>query len=466
MLIYITNIARWLFRILPINNKTKLKIAFYIFAISGNLFRNVPAFQIWQQEQLWHKIRLPDNIIEHNAKILTKYTNQTEITPSFLMISHNLGGGTKQHVEFLAKELGKCNINIYILENHNNEYFRIFPRVNHNNNILLFKVEDDIEYFYDFIRKLNIIHIHLHHTMDLGAEFLDFFSNFIKMSKIPYDFTIHDYFSICPRFTLFDESTRGYCGEPYDVRKCSACVKRYGSVIGDDVDVAKWRRQYMQLLSNARAVFAPCKDVKERMQKYVNTDNFLIKPHPEHSNKVTLPAKKHKNNKTLEIAIIGGIAPHKGSKVIFECAKDAIKRKLPINFTLIGYSDIDAKLRNLDNFKITGRFSANELPNLLISGNYDMAFLPSIIPETYNYVLSELLRNGMFTVCFDIGAISERIREINFGEILPLEWHLYPNLINDRLLSIDPKTPIPRKSIENNLIQYKDIIKDYYNLTI
>ena len=49
--------------------------------------------------------------------------------------------------------------------------------------------------------------------------------------------------------------------------------------------------------------------------------------------------------------------------VLYECAEDARKRELAVEFTLIGFSDIDWKLKKL--MEVTGPYKPEELPELL-----------------------------------------------------------------------------------------------------
>jgi hypothetical protein len=41
---------------------------------------------------------------------------------------------------------------------------------------------------------------------------------------VPFDFTVHDYFAICPRIHRADASGR-YCGEP-DAVECNRCIAK------------------------------------------------------------------------------------------------------------------------------------------------------------------------------------------------------------------------------------------------
>ena len=70
-----------------------------------------------------------------------------------------------------------------------------------------------------------------------------------------------------------------------------------------------------------------------------------------------------------------------------------------------------------------------------------IGFLPSIWPETFSYVLSELLAFGLYPVVFNLGAQAERLSAAGTGSIL--EIGLSAMSINDHLLSI----AIPRPAI-------------------
>ncbi len=70
-----------------------------------------------------------------------------------------------------------------------------------------------------------------------------------------------------------------------------------------------------------------------------------------------------------------------------------------------------------------------------------IGFLPSIWPETFSFVLSELLAFGLYPVVFNLGAQAERLSAAGTGSIL--EIGLSAMSINDHLLSI----AIPRPAI-------------------
>jgi hypothetical protein len=68
----------------------------------------------------------------------------------------------------------------------------------------------------------------------------------------------------------------------------------------------------------------------------------------------------------------------------------------------------------------------------------DIAWLPSVWPETWCYTLDYALAAELPVVAFDMGAIAERLRATGTGELLPLE--LQPSQINDRLIALGKRT--------------------------
>ena len=49
-----------------------------------------------------------------------------------------------------------------------------------------------------------------------------------------------------------------------------------------------------------------------------------------------------------------------------------------------------------------------------------MGFVPSVVPETWCYALSELRCAGLQVAAFELGAQAERIRDVGDGFLLPL----------------------------------------------
>jgi glycosyltransferase involved in cell wall biosynthesis len=463
------SLAKKILRRLPLTDSQRLQLVSYVFDLTGDKLAFLPSYQLYLRNRKWLRAPIPANLAAARAEMIAQYFQtpdfQTPAAKTMVMISHSLGGGTQQHLDDMISRLEAEGWRIFLLQRHNHEHLRLMVAGYKQGGPLFYRWAEDVDALAQDFLTLGVTHLHLHHTVDFPTDFLVHFRAMIAQTQIPFDYTVHDYFSICPRFTLFDEAVRGYCGEPSDVRKCSACVKTFGSAVGKEQDVAKWREDYGALLQEARQVFVPDTDVAMRLTRYFPEVGFTVHPHLE-----TKPFLAHSvaairaAGEPLRVAVIGGIAPHKGSKVLWDCAEDALKRNLPLEFTLIGYSDIDHKLKGLKNVTVTGHFQAESLTKMLQDGQYHLAFLPSVIPETYNYVLSECWRHGLYVVGFAIGAIASRIHAApDCGAVLPLEWYVQPEKINAALLNLTI-LPVDGEKRQPSFASYPSLTRDYYGL--
>jgi glycosyltransferase involved in cell wall biosynthesis len=134
--------------------------------------------------------------------------------------------------------------------------------------------------------------------------------------------------------------------------------------------------------------------------------------------------------------VIGGIGASKGFDLLIECARDAAARALALEFIVVGSSADDAKLLETGRVFISGAYREGEARDLIAGFKPDLAFLPSIWPETWCFALTEAWRAGLYAVAFDLGAQAARIQATGRGVTLPLG--LPVPRINDTLLAWTP----------------------------
>ena len=134
------------------------------------------------------------------------------------------------------------------------------------------------------------------------------------------------------------------------------------------------------------------------------------------------------------VAIIGAIGTEKGYDVILDCARDAARRDLPLEFVIIGYTHDDVRLIATGRAEITYRFAPEKAVAEITAQGADIAFIPSIWPETWCFALSDAWAAGLKAAVFDIGTQAERVRATNNGWVLPLA--LPPLAINNTLTAL------------------------------
>ncbi len=466
-----------LFHRLPISLQTRTALRNFLFQHLGFMFKSLASWQAWQIERHFaQEAATPlKELQQMREEIFNQHFSQSPARDTFLFVTHGLGGGTEVHVQALAKSLEKENVRILIMRSSPGNRIKICHPREKAGERLIFDIRQEYDALLEMLSHLDIRHIHIHHSIDMPSDssgnaqlrFLRILREISAALEVDYDFTAHDYFAICPRFTLFDNAVRGYCGEPEAVTKCDACVATFGSAAGKQVDVGKWREEYGEFLRGARRVFTPSEDTANRLKKYFPTANFIVRPHMEETGLRENLSQQRKEGETLRVLTIGAIAPHKGSDVLLRCATDAQQRNLPIHFTIVGYTDIDWKLKRLSNVTITGRYEDHDaMEEQIRKGNFHLVFLPAVWPETYNYTLSEALRYGFFPVAFDIGALADRMKKMNFGKILPLESYTNPQAINDALLNCKPLPVTDEIFSAENFPGYASFIKEYYELSL
>jgi glycosyltransferase involved in cell wall biosynthesis len=132
--------------------------------------------------------------------------------------------------------------------------------------------------------------------------------------------------------------------------------------------------------------------------------------------------------------LIGAIGEHKGFGVLRDCAWDAAKRDLPLEFAVVGYTVDDTSLRATGRVSITGPYAPPEATDLIRASRGDIAVFLSVWPETWCYALTEAWAAGLPACGFNLGAIGERIAGTGLGAVFPL--NLTARAINDRLLDL------------------------------
>ena len=308
---------------------------------------------------------------------------------------------------------------------------------------LTYTIPSELQPLRNLLRAMPIDRAEIQHFLHLDARVIEI----VRELAAPYDIFLHDYAWICPRITLIDGSGR-YCGEP-NTSACDRCVRRNGSVLEENLSVAALRTRSRRWIQQARDVFAPSADTATRIGRYTGRNDINVEPHS-HPSPLRPPRPKPRQRDVTRVALIGAIGTHKGYRQLMACARDARKRHLSLEFVVVGYTENDAPLLATGKVFITGRYGEGEACHLLEREDVDVAWFPSVWPETWCYTLDEALQAALPIVTFDIGALAERLH--NHSEALLLPLSLEPRQINDHLLRVGnsmgplPMTPFKSKT--------------------
>lgn len=370
-----------------------------------------------------------------------------------LILSHQLGGGTEQHVLEQAAQLEKAGHGLFRLfaaKNNKNVVHLTGMDIHDVPNLGGFHIEDDQDKLIEILSILKIDLVHIHHLIDLSDLAPIQVHDFLKSAGLEYHVTIHDYLPICPRVNLVDKSGI-YCGEPAH-EACDKCLvenlKRF-----ETKSIVLWRMRYDLLLKDAAHVIVPHKDVQLRCEKYFPKVKFEAVPHDE-----ILPAplkmRNRKGHEPVRIGIVGAISSIKGFDVITLIGEYIQLHKLPVKLVVVGYTQNDIMARRTG-IEVTGPYSNEEILEVIDQQKLDLIFYPGVWPETFCYTLSKVFQTGLPIATFDIGAIASRLGGAQHKLCIPLSFHDKPKETLSQLTDFE-KICRTRFEYPMNIVQERD----------
>ena len=419
--------------------------------------------------------------IKENINLQMKIRNTK---PNVLFISHNdisgregFIGGTEIHIKDLIYNITEINSFLLYIDN---DYMHLNAYIDKNILNFKFKLDKKItmldftniqykDYLDNIVKYFNIDCIHVQHFFRHTFDAVDI----AKQYNIPIYLTLHDYYLICPKVNLLDESNK-YCLDKISLGRCNNCLKKsYGY---ENNTILVWNTNVYKCLKKIDRIFAPSQSVVENFKRYYREmcGEFNINIEVIEHGTTSLFINNRKESDIFRIAFVGAIVPHKGSGLIY----DIITQNKNSNIEWHIFGNIrDNKLNLLQNKSLIkhGKYEVNQIQNLLISNNINLVCILSICPETYSYTLSESISSRIPVLVNNLGALSERVSKYNCGWILneELSSQYILNYINkiinskeeyiSKLSSLD-KLRLLSKEEECNI--YKNIYLDTNNKTL
>ena len=339
--------------------------------------------------------------------------------PVVLAVMHDRAGGTARHVIELAGHLRSHAV-----------FFTLTPATGGRVVLkqleesqtpweLSFHLENEFDQLLMALRHIGVRHIHFHHLIGHGLSILELPTRL----GVLYDFTAHDFYTLCPQISLTD-STNSYCGER-GVDQCRSCLRVSPAKGGMDIEV--WRSTYGDFVAKARYVLAPSRDAAHRFAKFLPSANIRYAPHTDMplASELRAPTPKRlADNAPLKIVVVGALSPIKGADVLEDVAAEAARHGAPVEFHLIGYAYRDLRTQPSQYLKVHGQYAEADLPALFASIQPNLAWFPAQWPETYSYTLSACLQAGLPIVAPDLGAFPERLDGRSWSWIKP--WNTAP----------------------------------------
>ncbi len=364
--------------------------------------------------------------------------------PVLLMVTLP-GGGVAHHVSDLSDLLlGRANVISVRSEGFGTSHMLHFsaPRVAGAPSFAM-KYGSSCEEFDEVFQAMGITAVHVHHRF--GCEEL---LRYLETSAtVPYVVTLHDYGFVSPEPHL--AGTDGaFVGERVDLAwpMLVAASQKYAITGAEPMpSCGVWAA----FLRGAESLLAPSIDCAERHARLVPGLNVVLAPHFEtgyaaeggRSAPVREVVRCSPPAHVCNVLMIGEYMETKGARVADEVAHLAYRSGLQdVRFSILGARHYGERAP-LPNQTFYGSFDRRSMNELLGSLRPSVGWLPSQVPETYGYALSEMMSLRIPIVASRIGAFGERTK--NYSGATLVDWNADPRVWLEELLSARARVSVP-----------------------
>jgi glycosyltransferase involved in cell wall biosynthesis len=335
-----------------------------------------------------------------------------------LVIDHNLGGGANKYRRELIRQILKRDRPVLLLYYDLPELTYVVSYIDTDSAEMRFLLNSVVS-LQEMRDKVDVEEIFVNnvYSFDSPLFMAALICDLKKALNASVTVAIHDYFQICPSYTLLNE-VGTFCGIP-ELTRCEECLpNNHGefSLLAEDKDIRRWRTAWRLCLEEAAKILCFSEASARLLQRAYSTldrEKIVVIPHLLDR----APAKKPRLDLKgdLNIGVVGNIAAHKGADVVTELAALIQRRKLAARITVLG--TINSRLPE-DVATVTGSYDVEELPDLIEKHHVNIFLFPSIWPETFSYVCEELMALEVPLAVFNIGAPPERVAQYRRGLIL------------------------------------------------
>jgi glycosyltransferase involved in cell wall biosynthesis len=352
-----------------------------------------------------------------SAKHLGAVLSRAGADRIILILDHDLGGGANQYRQALVEQRTRAGDTVLVLSYH-------LASLSFMLSIRSRSIDQRLRIAgYDFIREIAESIGFAEIIYNTGVSFVHpeqippLLSDLRKVSKASLTILIHDFFVVCPSHFLLNAQGQ-FCGLP-DAEICRSCLAKnpHGfTTLYPDRDILRWREIWGSMLIQAdNIVLFSDESLALLHQAYPSLGSAKVTVKPHKVDYLPSGPVAPTFTDTLKIGVVGHIGHHKGAQLVRELASEITRRELNIEIVVIGSIDANYEKGVISE---TGPYRHEELPDLIRDAEVNVMLFPSIWPETFSYVVQELIQLNLPVACLDMGAPAGRIAAYSNGLIL------------------------------------------------
>ena len=338
-----------------------------------------------------------------------------------VIFDHGLGGGANKYADEKIDEMVNADENTLLIryDFYGKRFILRHRYKNYDNGFAVQKIEQ----LDTILRRTDVGYMLLNNLVayPYPQEILEYLDDYLrKKPHIRLIVPLHDYYCICPSYTLLD-AEGNYCGIPDDLETCRRCMahnnQEWRTFYTGSVDIDTWRELWQKILLRADEITAFSRSSAELLRKAYPILLEKEIRHIPHTVDDIEPVDIEPKSDTdlLTIGILGAINYAKGASVVKAMVERIEANDLPYRVVVIG--EITEPIRS-DRFVATGKYKREALTDIVRHHRVDIFTIPSIWPETFSYTAEEVMRMGLPLVVFDIGAPAERVKVYAKGKVV------------------------------------------------
>lgn len=345
-----------------------------------------------------------------------------ECAEAVLVFHHGRGGGSSQFLDLFEQNIERTGRNV----------LRARTILNAPTLAVIddrtFDLASGRDELIQFARRRRVTRIVVNHLIDRPLEMMAWVRDLGDRLGVPYEVVLHDYFMLCPRIDLIN-GEGAFC-EVAPPETCVRCVASDGAEVSE-FDPFLWRVEHLAFLEGAERVVAPSDDVVRRMGHHLRRLIAVWEPESDAGHR-SEHVPRIRENEPLRIVTLGALNVSKGLRVVQSLTDAAERAGAPLQLSVLGPASEPLP----KSVAVRGTFLSEDLGRLLHEAAPHAVFLPAIWPETWSFVLTEALKQGLPVIAFDIGAPAARLRRLGRGLLLPTALAADPERLLATLLDL------------------------------
>jgi glycosyltransferase involved in cell wall biosynthesis len=344
-----------------------------------------------------------------------EYYSQRMVKNPVIFFDHNIGGGTNLYSREFIDTIITQESSALRIHYTNGNWFVEWIGIDDG---MIFVSTAEAELF-DTLGKIackTIIINSLYNYPDIDDAIFRII-NLAKLLNATLDYKVHDFYAICPSQHLIDFNEK-YCDVPSDHRYCKMCLEKNLAAhwaSSRPLAITEWRYSFSRLFRAVDVISTFDQSTIEILRKAFQIDNYNVRITPHRDDYFNTSSFVFSRG-NLHIGILGTLTTVKGAKIVNALGNHIKKQNKRIPITVVGQSMVST----ISEIRVLGPYENIHLPEIIHREGINVILMPTIVPETFSYTVSEAMKMGLPIVAFDIGAQGRRVKEYAQGKVVPL----------------------------------------------